>query len=66
MIRPLGSAHLSLSDDDYKEGDMEGCPIAAGAHEPWIQVRLDDFLGVMPDWICVAVELRQPSWDAHV
>jgi hypothetical protein len=29
-------------------------------------VRLDDFLGVMPEWICVAVELRQPSWDAHV
>ena len=63
MIRPLGGAHLSLSDDDYKE-TWEGCLIAAGAHEPWIQVRLDDFLGVMPDWICVAVELRQPSWDA--
>ena len=57
MIRPLGGAHLSLSDDDYKE-TWEGCLIAAGAHEPWIQVRLDDFLGVMPDWICVAVELR--------
>jgi hypothetical protein len=25
-----------------------------------------DFLGVMPDWICVAVELRQRSWDAPV
>lgn len=25
--------------------------------------RLDDFLGCMPDWIRVAVELRHPSWD---
>jgi len=25
--------------------------------------RLDHFLGVMPDWIPVAMELRHPSWD---
>jgi uncharacterized protein YecE (DUF72 family) len=25
--------------------------------------RLDHFLGLMPDWIRVAVELRNPSWD---
>jgi uncharacterized protein YecE (DUF72 family) len=25
--------------------------------------RLDYFLGCMPDWIRVAVELRHPSWD---
>ena len=47
---------------ERENDDEDICAIAAGAHEPWIQVRLDDFLGVMPDWICVAVELRQPSW----
>ena len=26
--------------------------------------RLDHFLGCMPDWIRVAMELRHPSWDA--
>jgi uncharacterized protein YecE (DUF72 family) len=25
--------------------------------------RLNDFLGLMPDWIRVAVELRHPTWD---
>ncbi len=25
--------------------------------------RLDHFLGLMPDWICAAVELRHRSWD---
>ena len=27
-------------------------------------MRLDDFLGLMPDWICAAVELRRRWWDA--
>jgi uncharacterized protein YecE (DUF72 family) len=26
--------------------------------------RLDHFLGLMPDWICAAVELRHRSWNA--
>jgi uncharacterized protein YecE (DUF72 family) len=31
--------------------------------QPRDDARLNHFLGVMPDWIRVAVELRHPSWD---
>lgn len=70
-----GLSHFRrLSSPEVWVQRLKVCQRALGEHREAVLVqlrqdmprddgRLDSFLGMMPTWIRVAVELRHPSWD---